>query len=90
MKYLLAICSFLLLGTGLHSQSKRMMLRTATETGIRFSNDINETENLNVLAYEYLYNGGGVAIGDINGDNLPDIYLTANMRPNKLFLNLGE
>lgn len=89
MKYLLAIGSFLLLGTGLHGQSKRMMLRTATETGIRFSNDINETENLNVLAYEYLYNGGGVAIGDINGDNLPDIYLTANMRPNKLFLNLG-
>jgi len=89
MKYLLAFCSFLLWDIGVHGQPRRMVLRTTTETGIRFSNDINETENLNVLAYEYLYNGGGVAIGDINGDNLPDIYLTANMQPNKLFLNLG-
>jgi len=59
------------------------------ETGIRFSNEISETENLNVLAYEYFYNGGGVAVGDINNDGLPDILFTANMRPNKLYLNLG-
>lgn len=60
------------------------------ETGIRFSNDINETENLNVLAYEYFYNGGGVAVGDINNDGLPDIFFTGNMKPNKLYLNMGN
>jgi hypothetical protein len=42
------------------------------------------------LAYEYFYNGGGVAVGDINNDGLPDLFFTANMRPNKLYLNLGH
>ncbi len=72
------------------AQSPLFKSITSKETGIRFSNDINETENLNVLAYEYFYNGGGVAVGDINNDGLPDIYFTANMKPNKLFLNTGN
>ncbi|RYF45254.1 MAG: hypothetical protein EON99_00130, partial [Chitinophagaceae bacterium] len=57
-------------------------LLPSKETGISFSNTLNETENLNVMAYEYFYNGGGVAVGDINNDGLPDIYFTANMKPN--------
>ena len=71
------------------SQGPMFQVLTAKETNIKFSNDINETENLNVLAYEYFYNGGGVAVGDINNDGLEDIFFTANMKPNKLFLNLG-
>lgn len=71
------------------TQQPLFQLLSPKETGIRFSNDISETENLNVLAYEYFYNGGGVAVGDINNDGLPDILFTANMRPNKLYLNLG-
>ena len=71
------------------SQQPLFQLLPSKETGIRFSNNINETENLNVLAYEYFYNGGGVAVGDINNDGLEDIFFTANMKDNKLYLNQG-
>jgi hypothetical protein len=59
------------------------------ETGISFSNEIQDTDSMNVLTYRNYYNGGGVSIGDINNDGLPDIYLTANMTQNKLYLNKG-
>ncbi len=60
------------------------------QTNIQFVNRINETENLNVLAYEYFYNGGGVAVGDINNDGLEDLFLVSNMGENKLYLNSGN
>ncbi len=63
---------------------------TPKETGISFSNDLTETNDLNILDYLYFYNGGGVAIGDINGDNLPDIYFSGNQVKNKLYLNKGN
>jgi len=59
-------------------------------TGIDFENTITETERFNFLFYEYLYNGGGVAIGDINNDGLQDIYFSGNMVSNRLYLNLGD
>ncbi len=59
-------------------------------SGIKFQNVISETKEVNILNYEYLYNGGGVAIGDINNDGLSDIYFSGNMVPNKLFLNKGN
>ena len=62
----------------------------ADYTHIDFRNDIKEDENYNVLTYEYLYNGGGVAVGDVNGDGLPDIYLVSNMGPDRLYLNMGN
>lgn len=62
----------------------------AKTTNIKFSNALNETEKLNVLAYEYFYNGAGVAVGDINNDGLQDLFFTANMGPNKLYLNKGN
>ena len=65
-------------------------LLSPKQTGIDFTNTIRENEALNVLAYEYFYNGGGVAVGDINNDGLPDIYFTANLKPNKLYLNQGN
>ncbi|MFB9841708.1 VCBS repeat-containing protein [Mucilaginibacter ginsenosidivorans] len=73
-----------------YSQQPLFKLLSSKETDIKFSNDINETESLNVLSYEYFYNGGGVAVGDINNDGLPDIFFTGNMGANKLYLNLGQ
>ncbi|QLG45735.1 CRTAC1 family protein [Costertonia aggregata] len=60
------------------------------ETGITFANNLTETDDLNILDYLYFYNGGGVAIGDINNDNLPDIYFSGNQEKNKLYLNKGN
>lgn len=65
-------------------------LLTPEQTGITFSNKIEENLNLNVLMYEYLYNGGGVAVGDLNGDGLEDIYFSANVSGNQLYLNQGN
>ena len=62
----------------------------ASATGIDFENRLVDTEEVNVFTYRNYYNGGGVGIGDVNGDSLPDIYLTANQQPNKLFLNRGD
>jgi enediyne biosynthesis protein E4 len=57
------------------------------QTGIGFENTLTETEQANILAYEYFYNGGGVAVADFNNDGQLDVYLTGNQVPNKLFLN---
>jgi len=59
-------------------------------TGIKFRNIIKETEDFNHLEYSYLYNGAGVAIGDINNDGLPDIYFTGNLASSRLYLNKGD
>lgn len=57
------------------------------KSGLFFNNTINENDSINPLKLEFLYNGGGVAIGDFNNDSLPDIYFTASTTSNKLFLN---
>ncbi|MFD3000163.1 VCBS repeat-containing protein [Pontibacter toksunensis] len=60
------------------------------ETGITFTNTLTETPALNVLEFEYFYNGGGVAAGDFNNDGLQDIFFSGNMVPSKLYLNKGN
>lgn len=59
-------------------------------SGVTFRNDIIEDANLYYYKYEYLYNGNGVAVGDINNDGLQDIYFSAATGFNKLYLNLGN
>ena len=63
---------------------------TSQETGLAFENTITPTDDLNILDYLYYYNGGGVALGDINNDGLTDIFLSANQEKNKLFINKGN
>jgi hypothetical protein len=59
-------------------------------TGVRFENRLVETKELNVFTYRNFYNGGGVAIGDLNGDSLPELLLTSNLNGNRLYLNRGD
>jgi hypothetical protein len=71
-------------------QSTLFTLQPSNETGIHFNNTITETDSINVLDLENIYNGGGVGIGDFNNDGLQDIYFTGNMVSNKLYLNQGN
>ncbi|MBZ9786347.1 VCBS repeat-containing protein [Psychroflexus sp. CAK57W] len=63
---------------------------SSERTNISFVNQITETQDVNILDYMYFYNGGGVAIGDINNDGLPDIFFSGNQVKNKLYLNQGN
>lgn len=88
IKHLLV--SFLLICTIINlPASAQFKLLDSKETGIKFRNDLTEDEDGNVLAYEYFYNGGGVAVGDFNKDGLPDLYFTGNMVQDRIYLNQG-
>ena len=69
--------------------SPQFKLLSTETTGINFINDLVSTDDFNVYKYRNFYNGGGVALGDINNDGLQDIYLTSNLKENKLYLNKG-
>ncbi len=56
-------------------------------TGVRFENRLADTRELNVFTYRNYYNGGGVALGDLTGDGLPELLLTSNLGGNRLYLN---
>jgi len=73
-----------------HEREKMFSEIPPEQSHVDFRNEVKENEDYNILTYEYLYNGGGVAIGDVNGDGLPDIYLSGNMVPDKLYLNKGN
>jgi len=60
------------------------------ESGVDFINAIAEDDTFNIVDYYYVYNGGGVAIGDINNDSLPDLYFTGNQVGDRLYLNKGD
>ena len=77
-------------GDTVNDSSTLFSLLPSELTGIDFVNSIENQKDFNIFKYRNFYNGGGVAIGDVNNDGLPDIYLTGNMVQNKLYLNQGN
>ena len=92
-KGLLSLCLLIVISFAAFAQNPRPALFKKvpnSETGINFANIVKETPGLNIISYEYFYNGGGVGLGDFNNDGLTDIYFTGNMQPARLFLNKGN
>ena len=84
-------CVCLLLISGCRkSEDALFVLLSSEDTGLEFNNTIIENDSFNILTEEYIYNGGGVGVGDFNNDGLPDLFFTGNQVQNRLFLNLGE
>jgi hypothetical protein len=71
-------------------KSKLFTLLPASETHVNFSNNITYSETFNPYTFRNFFNGGGVAIGDINNDQLPDLFFCSNQQSNKLYLNKGN
>ncbi len=93
MKY--SVASYLIFITVLSlfscSRDKELFsLLPSEKTGIGFINTIPENDTFNIFIHEYIYNGGGVGIGDFNRDGLNDVLFTGNIVDNKLYLNRGN
>ena len=86
-RYLLVFILLSLLSSCNSNPSHLFQLISPEASGIHFSNTITENDSINILKNEYVYNGGGVGIGDFNNDGLQDIYFTGNMVSNQLYLN---
>lgn len=72
------------------SRDTLFTLLPSTQTGIDFKNQVTDSKEMNIFNYHNFYNGGGVAIGDINNDGKPDIFFTSNQQKNKLYINKGN
>src|SRR5437764_3196092 len=77
---LFALCSC-------NKESKKTLFTLEEHTGIDFNNKVEDGKLENSFYFRNFYNGGGVALGDINNDGYPDVFLTSNMGQNKLYLN---
>ncbi|MDN5200429.1 VCBS repeat-containing protein [Fulvivirgaceae bacterium BMA10] len=88
----ISILHLLLSCTLSNAQSSKSLfsLLPSSHTNITFSNNVPNNESMNILVSPYHYNGGGVAVGDINNDGLSDIFFTSNFGPDKLYLNKGD
>ncbi|MEO6038474.1 MAG: VCBS repeat-containing protein, partial [Saprospiraceae bacterium] len=69
---------------------QRFTLLPAEQTGVTFRNDLPYSDTFNCYLFRNFYNGGGVAIGDVNNDGLPDLFFCGNMVSNRLYLNRGN
>ena len=85
------IFSLLLFFFSCNQQEDKLFLqRSSSHTNIKFNNVVVESDSINPLDMEFLYNGGGVAVGDFNNDGQQDLYFTASQTENKLYLNKGN
>ena len=86
----LASVAAFLLGCG-HTEDRAVFkLLSPSHTGIAFANTITTDDSENVQTDVYLYNGAGVAVGDIDNDGLPDLFFTGTMVSSRLYLNKGN
>ncbi|WKN33367.1 VCBS repeat-containing protein [Porifericola rhodea] len=85
----IALCTSILSACQ-NKEDTLFQLLSPEESNVHFSNRITENDTLNVLTEEYIYNGGGVGIGDFNNDGLQDIFFSGNMVNNALYLNQGN
>ncbi len=93
MSYRFVLIPFFILLFSNCSKENNAVLFTkleSSQTGITFQNEVKNGKEMNVFKYRNFYNGGGVAIGDINNDGLSDVYFTSNLGTNKLYLNKGN
>ncbi len=83
---------FLVLLSGCHEPASAPLfeLLTPGQTGVTFSNPITTNDSINIQNDVYIYNGAGVAVGDIDNDGLPDLFFTGNMVSSRLYLNKGS
>ena len=72
------------------ANQNQFTLLSSNDTGVDFTNQLNEDNEINYFTYPYIYMGGGVSVGDINNDDLDDIFFTGNMTKNRLYLNKGN
>ena len=89
-KQLIFGLAFLLFYGCVEKEGELFRIITPEDSGLTFTNTLTETDDLNILDYLYFYNGGGVAVGDVNNDNLPDIFFSGNQVENKLYINKGN
>lgn len=87
---LLAVILFLSGCKEKQSPKKNLLFQLQKNTGIDFENNVHNDKDFNIFSYRNFYNGGGVAIGDINNDGLADVFFTSNQGDNKLYLNKGN
>ena len=81
---------FLFYRCGLLQKREQFILLDNAKTGLDFSNRLSENDSINGNTFEYIYNGGGLAVGDVNNDGHEDIFFAGNMVSSELYLNQGN
>ncbi|WP_304232731.1 VCBS repeat-containing protein [Jiulongibacter sediminis] len=90
MQRRIAIFLIVLSALSCKKESTLFELVNSTESGITFSNTIIENDTINILSFDYIYNGAGVGVGDFDGDGNQDLFFSGNQTENKLYLNRGD
>src|SRR5215217_1334130 len=90
MKMRLFCVAFTIFLFSCHNKQENTLFQLVENSGINFQNNVEDGKKDNSFLFRNFYNGGGVAIGDINNDGLADVFLTSNAGSNKLYLNKGN